>query len=84
MLYFQDPDAELDAHEKVSVSVEEARHRAETAFREVFENGPKIELDHYIVYYARGSHLLSFCIHVVRWTELVRRFRIRTAPGAFR
>ena len=62
----QDPDAELDADERVSVSVEEAQHRAEIAFGEVFENGPKIELDHYIVYYARGSHFLSFRIHAVR------------------
>lgn len=41
----------------MSVSVEEAQRRAETAFEEVFENGPKIELDHYIVYYARRSHI---------------------------
>lgn len=53
--YPQDPDAELDAYEKVSVSVEEAQHKAKSAFEEVFENGPKIELDHYIVYYARES-----------------------------
>lgn len=37
------------------VSVEEARHKAESAFEEVFDNGPRIELDHYIVYYARRS-----------------------------
>jgi hypothetical protein len=53
-LYLQDPDAELDPDEKVSASVEEAQHRAETAFEQVFENGHMIELDHYIVYYARG------------------------------
>lgn len=60
-LYLQDPDAELDAHEKVFISVEEARHRAKSAFEEVFENGPRIELDHYIVYYARRS--LSLPLH---------------------
>lgn len=60
-LYPQDPDAELDANELVFVPVEEAQHKAESAFQQVFENGPKIELDHYIVYYARGLHFL--CLH---------------------
>jgi len=50
----------------VSVSVEAAQHKAETAFEEVFENGPKIELDHYIVYYARGSHFLCLRTRIVR------------------
>lgn len=49
----------MDPDEKVSVSVEEAQHKAESAFEEVFENGPEIELDHYIVYYARGLNFLT-------------------------
>ncbi|KAH0834300.1 hypothetical protein J3R83DRAFT_11675 [Lanmaoa asiatica] len=53
---YPDPDAELDADQKVSISVEEAQHRAESAFEEVFENGPRIELDHYIVYYAHFEY----------------------------
>ncbi|KAG8215539.1 hypothetical protein J3R82DRAFT_9198 [Butyriboletus roseoflavus] len=53
---YPDPDAELDAHDKVFVSVEEAQHKAESAFEEVFENGPRIELDHYIVYYAHFEY----------------------------
>ena len=65
MLHLQDPDAVLDADETVSVSVEEAQHWAETAFEQVFENGHMIELDHYVVYYARGSHFPSFCPHAV-------------------
>ncbi|KAI9457359.1 hypothetical protein HD554DRAFT_2142813 [Boletus coccyginus] len=53
---YPDPDAKLDADERVPVSVEAAQHKAETAFEEVFENGPKIELDHYIVYYAHFEY----------------------------
>ncbi|KAF8415812.1 hypothetical protein L210DRAFT_3584530 [Boletus edulis BED1] len=50
------PDAELDEGEKVSVSVEVAQHASKTAFEEVFQNGHKIELDHYIVYYAHFEY----------------------------
>lgn len=57
MLYLQDPDAELDPDEKLSVSVTDAQHRAKFAFEGVFTNGHKIELDHYIVYHARKSLL---------------------------
>ncbi|KAI9459290.1 glyoxal oxidase N-terminus-domain-containing protein [Boletus coccyginus] len=53
---YPDPDAKLDADERVPVSVEAVQHKAETAFEEVFENRPKIELDHYIVYYAHFEY----------------------------
>ncbi|KAF9219377.1 hypothetical protein BS17DRAFT_424722 [Gyrodon lividus] len=53
---YPDPDAEPEADEKFSVSVEDARQRAERALKEVFENGPKIELDHYIVYHAHFEY----------------------------
>ncbi|KAF8837528.1 hypothetical protein BDN67DRAFT_1013812 [Paxillus ammoniavirescens] len=53
---YPDPDAELDADEQLSVPVEDARQRAEHALKEVFEHGPKIELDHYIVYYAHFEY----------------------------
>lgn len=36
---------------------EEMENRAEEAFRDVFRYGPKIELDHYVVYHARESIL---------------------------
>lgn len=55
----QDPDAELEPDEKIPYSPENARTYSERAFRAVFEHGPNIELDHYIVYYARESVL--FC-----------------------
>ncbi|KAG9310772.1 hypothetical protein JVU11DRAFT_8621 [Chiua virens] len=53
---YPEPDAEVDADEKILVSVEQARQSAESAFKRVFENGPKIELDHYIVYYAHFEY----------------------------
>jgi hypothetical protein len=36
----------------VSIPQVEAAERASAAFRSVFENGTKIELDHYVVYFA--------------------------------
>ena len=33
---------------------------AEIAFKQVFENGSKIELDHYIIYYGRTFFLYAF------------------------
>lgn len=37
---------------------EEAAHAAVAAFRAVFEYGPKIELDHHLVYHTRTCHML--------------------------
>ena len=45
-----DPDADEVI---LSIPQSEAAERACAAFRAVFENGPKIELDHYVVYFAR-------------------------------
>ncbi|KAN0080427.1 Protein of unknown function (DUF3808) domain containing protein [Tylopilus felleus] len=53
---YPDPDAELNEGQKVSVSVNEAQHMAEIAFKQVFENGSKIELDHYIIYYGHFEY----------------------------
>jgi hypothetical protein len=52
----QDPDALLDPDEVVPIPQAEAAHRASTAFREVFANGPNIELDHYILYHSRKNN----------------------------
>ncbi|KAG1736065.1 hypothetical protein EDD22DRAFT_1010255, partial [Suillus occidentalis] len=49
---YPDPDAELEPEEKIPCSPENARTYSERAFRAVFEHGPNIELDHYVVYYA--------------------------------
>ncbi|CAA7263917.1 unnamed protein product [Cyclocybe aegerita] len=49
---YPDPDAELDPTEIVSIPKEDAEEAAETCFRAVFEHGPKIELDHHLVYHA--------------------------------
>jgi hypothetical protein len=49
----QDPDAVLDPTEVVSMEKAEAEKGAEMAFRAVLEYGPKIELDHHLVYHAR-------------------------------
>lgn len=53
---YPDPDAELEADEKIPYSPENARTYSERAFRAVFEHGPYIELDHYIVYYAHFEY----------------------------
>jgi hypothetical protein len=53
--YEQDPDALVDVDEVVSMSQEDASVRALAAFKDVFTNGTKIELDHYLVYCARTS-----------------------------
>ncbi|KAG6862884.1 hypothetical protein C0993_001075, partial [Termitomyces sp. T159_Od127] len=58
-----DPDATLDpADEGDIIPRAEAEQGAEEAFKAVFEYGPKIELDHYIVYHARAFGL--FCVSV--------------------
>lgn len=51
-----DPDALLDPNEIVGISSEDASSRATAAFESVFANGPKIELDHHIVYYAHFEY----------------------------
>ncbi|KAF7342328.1 hypothetical protein MVEN_01821200 [Mycena venus] len=49
---FPDPDAVLDATEVPNLSRDEAAAGAKAAFEAVFEHGPKIELDHHLVYHA--------------------------------
>lgn len=49
---YPDPDAVLDPEERVAMEKEEAEKGAEMAFRAVLEHGPKIELDHHLVYHA--------------------------------
>ncbi|KAG5634747.1 hypothetical protein H0H81_000907 [Sphagnurus paluster] len=51
-LAYPDPDAILETEEHLSITAEEAARGAEAAFRAVFEHGPKIELDHHLVYHA--------------------------------
>ncbi|KAH7882592.1 hypothetical protein F5I97DRAFT_1906457 [Phlebopus sp. FC_14] len=53
---YPDADAEPEADEICPVPVEEAKERAEYAFKAVFEHGSKIELDHYLVYYAHFEY----------------------------
>ncbi|KAF5358693.1 hypothetical protein D9758_007656 [Tetrapyrgos nigripes] len=49
---YPDPDAESDPSEEPAMSVEEAVRGSEEAFNDVFKYGPKIELDHFLVYSA--------------------------------
>jgi len=51
---YPDPDAELDPSEDIELLIPQrkAAAAAEIAFRAVFEHGPKIELDHHLVYHA--------------------------------
>ncbi|KAG2128052.1 uncharacterized protein EDB93DRAFT_1243607 [Suillus bovinus] len=53
---YPDPDADLEPDENIPFSPENARTCSERAFRAVFEHGPDIELDHYIVYYAHFEY----------------------------
>jgi tetratricopeptide (TPR) repeat protein len=50
------PDALVDPDEAVSIPQAEAAERAGAAFQSVFENGTKIELDHYVVYFAHFEY----------------------------
>ncbi|EEB87098.1 hypothetical protein MPER_15700, partial [Moniliophthora perniciosa FA553] len=54
---YPDPDAQLDEVEDMSLPIpkEEAEKAAVKAFQFVFDNGPKIELDHHLVYHARDE-----------------------------
>ena len=49
-------EAKIDKH---SLSQIDAEQRAIKALEEVIEHGPKIELDHYILYSARKFHSFS-------------------------
>ncbi|KAG2113971.1 hypothetical protein DEU56DRAFT_749051, partial [Suillus clintonianus] len=53
---YPDPDAELEPDEKIPFSPEDARAYSEGAFLAVFEHGPDVELDHYIVYFAHFEY----------------------------
>ena len=62
-LAFPDPNAPgrdegLEKKKEAEKEVEEAGKGAEEAFRKVFEFGPKIELDHHLVYFARTCQIL--------------------------
>ncbi|KAF7982688.1 hypothetical protein HWV62_27180 [Athelia sp. TMB] len=49
---YPDPDAIVDESDDCAMSKTEATTRAKSAFAAVFANGPKIELDHHLVYHA--------------------------------
>ncbi|KAM6492061.1 hypothetical protein JOM56_011785, partial [Amanita muscaria] len=51
-----DPDATIDLDEVLSIPKGEGRSESVVASKFVFENGPKIDLDHYIVYHAHFEY----------------------------
>ncbi|THH15435.1 hypothetical protein EW146_g5037 [Bondarzewia mesenterica] len=53
---YPDPDALLDPNEKVSIAQEDAASQAMAALESVFASGPKIELDHHLVYHAHFEY----------------------------
>ncbi|KAG1719491.1 hypothetical protein EDB19DRAFT_1784292 [Suillus lakei] len=53
---YPDPDDELEPDEKIPFSPEYARACSGRVFRAVFEHGPNIELNHYIVYDAHFEY----------------------------
>ncbi|KAJ7059603.1 hypothetical protein C8F01DRAFT_1026260 [Mycena amicta] len=52
---FPDPDALLDPAD-AAASKDDAAARAKAAFQAVFEHGPKIELDHHLVYHSHYEY----------------------------
>ncbi|KAI9507300.1 hypothetical protein F5148DRAFT_1206084 [Russula earlei] len=53
---YPSPDALVDPDEVVSISQADAAQRACAALQAVFDNGPKIQLDHHIVYFAHFEY----------------------------
>lgn len=53
--HFQDPDADIDLNEKIVIPKDAAEKMAKDSFDAVFQHGPKVQLDHHLVYYARKS-----------------------------
>ncbi|KAF9523683.1 hypothetical protein CPB83DRAFT_775027 [Crepidotus variabilis] len=51
-LAYPDADAQIDPTETVKIPKEDAEKRSKESFAAVFEHGPKIELDHHLVYHA--------------------------------
>ncbi|CAL1697497.1 unnamed protein product [Somion occarium] len=49
---YPEPDAVIDPEEKLPISKADAVAQATTSFQLIFTHGPKIELDHFIVYFA--------------------------------
>jgi len=64
----------------VSIPKEEAATKSAAAFKFVFENGPKIELDHHIVYYARELFSL-FVKGVLNWNTDYEYGRLLRCQG---
>ena len=48
----------IDSDEKLPIPQREAANRAAESFEAVFQHGNKIELDHFLVYYARKRSTL--------------------------
>ncbi|KIJ35467.1 hypothetical protein M422DRAFT_129340, partial [Sphaerobolus stellatus SS14] len=49
---YPDSEAVLDPNEVPSIPQEEASSKAEEAFRALIADGPKVSLDHHLVYHA--------------------------------
>ena len=51
--HLQDPDADIDLNEPIVIPKDTAEKVAKESFDAVFQHGPKIQLDHHLVYYSR-------------------------------
>jgi hypothetical protein len=56
----------VDPDEVVSIPQAEAAERASAAFKSVFENGTRIELDHYVVYFSRKCSRFRSFLYLMR------------------
>lgn len=76
---FPDPDS-VDAKEVIPDERVDYTRRAREAFEEVIKFGPKIELDHYLVYHTRKSDLDGQIIRFL--LMLPKRLRTWATDGA--
>lgn len=60
LIDLQERIAIVDPTEKMEVGREDAETQAMACFQRVLDSGPKIDLEHQLVYYARMSSFVSF------------------------
>ncbi|KAJ7782523.1 hypothetical protein DFH07DRAFT_728240, partial [Mycena maculata] len=60
-----DPNTVRDPAEVVSILCDEAAAGAHTLFKVVFENGPRIKLDHHLVYHVRPSGKIKYLAQLI-------------------
>lgn len=83
VLVLKEPDTVIDPEDKLSISKEDAVIQAIASFQLVFTHGPKIELDHFLVYFARKSFRPPTSRHLDRSFSLELRLDLPAFRGGF-